>query len=66
MKREIHGTAFRQPAAYTVLELADMLRIGRTTAYALVGRGEVKSFRIGRKVLVRASEVERFIERSSQ
>jgi excisionase family DNA binding protein len=61
-----HETSAPPRAAHTVLEFADMLRIGRTTAYALVGRGEVKSFRVGRKVLIPAAEVERFIERSRQ
>jgi excisionase family DNA binding protein len=61
-----HKTGAPPRVAYTVLELAEMLGISRTTAYALVGRGRVKCLRIGRKLLVSAAEVERFIERASQ
>ena len=40
------------PLALRVEDVADLLGIGRTAAYAAVRAGEVPSIRIGRRVLV--------------
>lgn len=37
---------------YTVAEAAELLGIGRSTAYELVGRGELATVRLGRRVVV--------------
>ncbi|MCP3913847.1 MAG: helix-turn-helix domain-containing protein [Actinomycetia bacterium] len=37
---------------YTVTEAAELLGIGRSTAYELVARGELATTRIGRRVVV--------------
>jgi len=39
-------------AAYSVKETLDLLSIGRTTFYALVGRGDLKLIKLGKKSLV--------------
>jgi len=55
-----------EPAAATRLlnmrDVADRLGISRSTVYALVGRGELRVIRIGRRVLVPAPELKRFIQ----
>lgn len=40
------------PNVLTVPEIASYLRIGRTTAYELVKRGEIPSLKIGRQIRV--------------
>ena len=40
------------PNILTVPEVAKYLRIGRTTAYALVKNGEIPSLKIGRQIRV--------------
>ncbi len=37
---------------YTVVEAAELLGIGRSTAYELVARGELATVRLGRRVAV--------------
>ncbi len=37
---------------YTVVEAAELLGIGRSTAYELVARGELATVRLGRRVVV--------------
>ncbi len=37
---------------YTVAEAAELLGIGRSTAYELVARGELPTVRIGRRLVV--------------
>jgi excisionase family DNA binding protein len=43
--------------AYSVSHTLDLLSIGRTTFYALVGRGELKITKLGRKSLVYATDI---------
>jgi excisionase family DNA binding protein len=53
--------------AYSPLETARMLGIGRTLLYELIDRGEIKSLRIGARRLIRRSAIERFLaEREEQ
>jgi len=40
------------PHVLTVEEAAQVLRIGRNSAYAAVHRGDLKTIRIGRRILV--------------
>jgi excisionase family DNA binding protein len=46
----------------TVKEVARELRLGRTRAYGLLWSGELRSLKIGRRRLVRRSDLERFLE----
>jgi excisionase family DNA binding protein len=43
--------------AYSVAEAAAVLGIGRSLAYEMVGRGELRSFTIGRRRLVSADAI---------
>lgn len=45
------------PQVMTVPEMADMLRIGRNTAYRLVRDGDVPSVKVGRQVRVFRDDV---------
>ena len=40
------------PNVMTVIEVAEFLRIGRTTAYELVRTGEIPSVKVGRQIRV--------------
>lgn len=44
-------------AAYSVKETIDLMSIGRTTFYALVGRGDLKITKLGKKSLVYATDI---------
>jgi excisionase family DNA binding protein len=53
--------------AYSPLETARMLGIGRTLLYELIDRGEIKSLRIGARRLISRSAIEKFLtEREGQ
>lgn len=49
------------PLAHRIPEACARLGIGRSLFYALVAAGEIKTFRIGTRVLVAESELQRFI-----
>jgi hypothetical protein len=49
----------------TVLGLCEMLSIGQTMAWRLIRSGQVKSLRIGRRVLITIDSVQDLIERKS-
>lgn len=61
----------RQPApdsppsqlAYSMPEAARALGIGVSTLYLLIARGEIQTFTIGRRRVVSARAIERFIQR---
>jgi len=46
----------------TVKEVAALLRVGLTTAYALLKAGEIPSVKIGRQYRVRSDAVQKYIE----
>jgi len=47
----------------SINEVAEELRIGRTTVYRLVKCGELPSFKIGRSRRISAKSLEEFIQR---
>lgn len=49
----------------TVQEAATTLRIGRTTMYRLIKSGAINSIKIGKKILIPAIYLQRFIEERS-
>lgn len=55
-------TATVAPTLLTVAETAELLRCGQTTVYQLLKDGRLASVKIGRRRLVRAADVHRFIE----
>jgi excisionase family DNA binding protein len=46
----------------TVADLAERLRIGRSSAYKLVSDGDVRSIRVGRVIRIPAEAVEQFLK----
>ncbi len=50
-------------AAYAVGETLDLLSIGRTSLYAAVKRGDLKSVKFGKKTLFYASDLASFLTR---
>ncbi|MDF2672215.1 MAG: binding domain protein excisionase family [Clostridiales bacterium] len=50
--------------ALTTQEVADMLKVAKNTVYELIKRGEINSYRVGRKVRFTLSDVEAYISRS--
>ena len=51
------------PLLVTAEEAADMLRIGRTTAYALMKAGDLRPVHIGRSCRISRAELERYVRR---
>ncbi|MDY2638242.1 MAG: helix-turn-helix domain-containing protein [Phascolarctobacterium sp.] len=47
----------------TIKELMDFLAIGKNTAYGLVNRGEIKSFKIGRNYKVYKENVYEYMRK---
>ena len=47
----------------TIKELMDFLAIGKNTAYGLVNRGEIKSFKIGRNYKVYKESVYEYMRK---
>jgi excisionase family DNA binding protein len=47
---------------FTVGEAADYLRISRALLYRLIGQGRIKPTKIGKRTIVRAAEIERFLD----
>lgn len=47
---------------YTVPEVAQHLRLGRTTVYRLIGTGELPSIKVGGSRRVTASALQVFLE----
>ena len=57
------GVQTMQPLLATVEETAELLRLGRTTTYELVMRGEIPSVKIGRRRLVVRSGLSHYVDR---
>ena len=50
-----------QPEILTVMEAAEILRIGRSTAYEAARTGQIPTVRIGRKILVPKAALARLL-----
>lgn len=48
--------------AYPVADAAELLGVGRTYVYELMGRGELRSFTVGRRRLVAHDDLVAFID----
>jgi excisionase family DNA binding protein len=59
-------TTTAQPIAYSVAEAAEALRISLRKMEDLVASGAVPTFRIGRRRLIRRSDLEAFVDRHVQ
>ena len=54
------------PIVYTMPEVATLLCIGRATAYKLAHQADFPSFRRGRSVRVRKTDLDEWIERKKK
>ena len=61
--RDVEATD--QPLLVTVEEAARLLGIGRTTMFELIGSGEIKSIRLGRRRLISRTTLETFVDELS-
>jgi excisionase family DNA binding protein len=52
-----------QPLLLTSEEAADVLRVGRTTVYALMKSGDLHAVHIGRSCRLPRAELERYVDR---
>jgi excisionase family DNA binding protein len=48
--------------AYSIKEVCDLLSIGRTSLYTLIGHGDLAVLKVGRRTLVSAKSLDVFIE----
>lgn len=49
--------------AYTIPDACAQIGVGRSKLYELIGAGEIRTFKVGTRTLVPASELVAFIER---
>jgi len=49
------------PLAFSVSDLADVLRISRSGAYAAVRNGAIDSVRVGKRIIIPATELSRLL-----
>ena len=61
MSGKADATLEALPVVLTVEEVAEVLRIGRTSAYEAVRRGEIPTVKIGRRVIVPRAALERLL-----
>ena len=54
----------RIPLVMTVPEMAEILHIGRNSAYALVNSGAIRSIRIGRNIRIPQSALLEYLVRA--
>ena len=50
------------PLVLTVMEVANVLRLKRSTAYELVRQKAIPSFRVGRHIRIARNELEKLIK----
>ena len=51
--------------SYSIEEVVGLTGLGRTTLYRLIAQGELISCKIGRRRLVRASDLDAFLDRTA-
>ena len=56
-----HGLRPVRRRTYSVPEVAVILGIGRSTAYALVKRGDLTALRVGGRVVIARAEIDRLL-----
>ncbi len=54
----------RNDEALTVDDVAEILQVGRNTVYALKDKGELGSYKVGRKLRFTYADVQAYIARS--
>lgn len=61
MSQENLASDQMKPAVYNVHEVAEILGICRTAAFAAIARGEIFAVRIGRRLLVPKSAIDQLL-----
>nr|WP_314465284.1 helix-turn-helix domain-containing protein [uncultured Novosphingobium sp.] len=51
----------KMPRCYTVDEVKQATTLGRTAIYDFIAKGELKSFKLGKRTVVHADDLEAFI-----
>ncbi|WP_350445981.1 helix-turn-helix domain-containing protein [Anaeromonas gelatinilytica] len=59
--KEMNNVRKLKPLVYNVYELMEVLDISQSKAYELVNSGEIKVKRVGRRILIPKSSVERYL-----
>jgi len=49
---------------YTIDEVAEMLKVVYMTVYRWIRNGKLKAFRVGKKYMIKKSDIEALIEKS--
>lgn len=62
MKTEV--TIVPERAALSTQQVADLLQVSKSTIYDLIRRGEIRSYKVGRKVRFTENDVKEYIARS--
>lgn len=55
-----------EPLLVSVRDAATLLGVGRDATYRLIHEGQIRTIRIGRKILVPRSELVEFCERTAE
>ena len=63
MNANTQNTVAETKRTYTVEEIAKLLSIGRTTAYALVKEGHFKTVRIGSEIRISKQSFDEWLDR---
>jgi excisionase family DNA binding protein len=50
-----------EPLAISIKETAKTLSLGRTSIYALIAKGRLEAFKVGRRTLVRVESIQRLV-----
>jgi excisionase family DNA binding protein len=61
-----HATPNTEPATYTVEEMRQHLRMGRSAAYEAVRRGQIPSVKIGGRYFIPRVRLEAFLRGEEQ
>lgn len=51
-----------EPITYRIEDVVQLIRIGRSTIYAMIKRGEVRSIKIGGRTLIPSTEIQRLLK----
>jgi len=49
---------------YTIEEVAEMLKVVYMTVYRWIKQGKLKAFRVGKKYMIKKSDIEALVEKS--
>jgi excisionase family DNA binding protein len=47
---------------FTIQEASNFLRLGRSRLYELLAEGQIRAVRIGRRTVIRSSDLQRFLQ----